>query len=188
VCEFIVGVALLAIGGFPKARKTTKTDRKIQLSDLRIQLGPFGPEDFLNDRRIPQACKDCGDTVASLNYEKISVDNGIFPARRENFASRAVKFHERFGLSNFQAKLWKNFMAFISDGRILINLAFTQRYSLPSFNVCSLEMARACVMATDEERAPIMLQTGPDDLQQGSPGVMAAVRGLQSASGRCFSV
>jgi fructose-bisphosphate aldolase, class II len=79
-------------------------------------------------------------------------------------------------------------MAFISDGRILINLAFTQRYSLPSFNVCSLEMARACVMATDEERAPIMLQTGPDDLQQGSPGVMAAVRGLQSASGRCFSV
>src|ERR1700751_971111 len=66
-------------------------------------------------------------------------------------------------------------MAFISDGRILINLAFTQRYSLPSFNVCSLEMARACVMAADEERAPIMLQTGPDDLQQGSPGVMAAM-------------
>src|SRR6516162_2244624 len=36
-------------------------------------------------------------------------------------------------------------------------------------------MARACVMAADEERAPIMLQTGPDDLQQGSAGVMAAM-------------
>jgi fructose-bisphosphate aldolase, class II len=75
-------------------------------------------------------------------------------------------------------------MAFISDGRILIKLAFAQRYSLPSFNVCSLEMARACLMAADEERAPIMLQTGPDDLQQGSPRVMAAmIRALAEEAG-----
>jgi hypothetical protein len=38
-------------------------------------------------------------------------------------------------------------MAFISDGRILISRAFTGHYALPSFNVCSLEMARACVLA-----------------------------------------
>jgi len=75
-------------------------------------------------------------------------------------------------------------MPFISDGRILINRAFNQRYALPSFNVCSLEMARACVIAADEERAPIMLQTGPDDLQQGSPGVMAAmIRALAEEAG-----
>jgi ketose-bisphosphate aldolase len=66
-------------------------------------------------------------------------------------------------------------MAFISDGRILISRAFTGHYALPSFNVCSLEMARACVLAADEKRAPIMLQTGPDDLLQASPGVMAAM-------------
>ena len=66
-------------------------------------------------------------------------------------------------------------MAFISDGRVLIRRAFTEHYALPSFNVCSLEMARACVLAADQERAPIMLQTGPDDLLQASPGVMAAM-------------
>src|ERR1700745_3601974 len=66
-------------------------------------------------------------------------------------------------------------MPFISDGRVLIKSAFDRQYVMPSFNVCSLEMARACVMAADQERAPIMLQTGPDDLQQGSPGVMAAM-------------
>ena len=68
------------------------------VAEYLAEIAGFGPEDFLNDRRIPQACKDCGDAVASLNYEKISADNGIFPAQRENFASRAVKFHERFGL------------------------------------------------------------------------------------------
>jgi fructose/tagatose bisphosphate aldolase len=36
-------------------------------------------------------------------------------------------------------------------------------------------MARACLLAADEERAPIMLQTGPDDFLQASPGVMTAM-------------
>jgi fructose-bisphosphate aldolase, class II len=66
-------------------------------------------------------------------------------------------------------------MPFIRDGRILIEKAFAEHYAMPSFNVCSLEMARACVEAAEKERAPIMLQTGPDDLKHASPSVMASM-------------
>ncbi len=66
-------------------------------------------------------------------------------------------------------------MPFVSDGRILIKRAFDNHYAMPSFNVCSLEMARACVEAAEEERAPIILQTYPGDLEQGSPKVMSAM-------------
>lgn len=64
-------------------------------------------------------------------------------------------------------------MPFIRDGRILIQKAFAEHYAMPSFNICSLEMARACVEAAEKERAPIMLQTGPDDLKHASPYVMS---------------
>jgi fructose-bisphosphate aldolase, class II len=66
-------------------------------------------------------------------------------------------------------------MPFIRDGRILIQKAFAEHYALPSFNVCSLEMAKACVEAAEKERAPIMLQTGPDDLKHASPFVMSSM-------------
>jgi fructose-bisphosphate aldolase, class II len=66
-------------------------------------------------------------------------------------------------------------MPFIKDGRILIEKAFAEHYAMPSFNVCSLEMAKACIEAAEKERAPIMLQTGPDDLKHGSPFVMASM-------------
>ena len=46
---------------------------------------------------------------------------------------------------------------------------------MPAFNVCSLEMARACIQAAEEENAPVMLQTYPGDLEQASPIVMAAM-------------
>jgi fructose-bisphosphate aldolase, class II len=64
-------------------------------------------------------------------------------------------------------------MPFVKDGRILIEKAFAEHYAMPSFNVCSLEMASACIQAAEKERAPIMLQTGPDDLKHASPFVMA---------------
>jgi fructose-bisphosphate aldolase, class II len=66
-------------------------------------------------------------------------------------------------------------MPFVKDGRILIEKAFAEHYAMPSFNVCSLEMARACIVAAEKERAPIMLQTGPDDLKHASPFVMASM-------------
>jgi fructose-bisphosphate aldolase, class II len=66
-------------------------------------------------------------------------------------------------------------MPFVRDGRILIEKAFAEHYAMPSFNVCSLEMARACIEAAEKERAPIMLQTGPDDLKHASPFVMASM-------------
>ena len=66
-------------------------------------------------------------------------------------------------------------MPFIRDGRILIAKAFAEHYAMPSFNVCSLEMAGACIEAAEKERAPIMLQTGPDDLKHATPFVMSSM-------------
>lgn len=66
-------------------------------------------------------------------------------------------------------------MPYIQDGRPLIQHAFEHHYAMPSFNVCSLEMARACIDAAEAERAPIMLQTYPGDLEQASPRVMASM-------------
>jgi fructose-bisphosphate aldolase, class II len=66
-------------------------------------------------------------------------------------------------------------MPYISDGRSLIREAFAGRYALPAFNVSSLEMGRACIEAAEEERAPIILQTYPGDLEQATPRVFAAM-------------
>jgi ketose-bisphosphate aldolase len=66
-------------------------------------------------------------------------------------------------------------MPSVSDGRVLIQRAFEGNYALPSFNVCSLEMAKACIEAAEEERAPIMLQTYPGDLEHASPKVMTSM-------------
>jgi len=66
-------------------------------------------------------------------------------------------------------------MPFISDGRSLIREAFSGRYALPAFNVSNLEMGRACIEAAEEERAPIILQTYPGDLEQATPRVFAGM-------------
>jgi fructose-bisphosphate aldolase, class II len=66
-------------------------------------------------------------------------------------------------------------MPYLADVRPLLRDAFERHYAVPSFNVCSLEMARACVMAAEAERAPVMLQTYPGDLEQASPRVMAGM-------------
>lgn len=73
-------------------------------------------------------------------------------------------------------------MPYVSDGRTLIRRAFEGRFAVPAFNVCSLEMARACLAAAEAERAPVILQTYPGDLEHAPPGVMsAAVRALADA-------
>ncbi|MEZ4629593.1 MAG: class II fructose-bisphosphate aldolase [Deinococcales bacterium] len=66
-------------------------------------------------------------------------------------------------------------MPFISDGRKLVQHAFNNNYAMPAFNICSLEMAKACVMAAEAEEAPIIIQTYPGDLKHASPKVMQAM-------------
>ena len=61
---------------------------------------------------------------------------------------------------------------YVRDGRKLIAHAFQHGYALPAFNFCSLEMAKGCVEAAEELRAPIILQTYQNDLSFGSPRVM----------------
>ncbi|HEX7021978.1 MAG TPA: class II fructose-bisphosphate aldolase [Trueperaceae bacterium] len=70
-------------------------------------------------------------------------------------------------------------MPLLRDARPLIRHAFAHAYLLPAFNVCSLEMARACLEAAELERAPVILQTYPTDLQQApAPVLFAMVRAL----------
>jgi len=66
-------------------------------------------------------------------------------------------------------------MPFVSDARGFLQRAYREHFAMPSFNVCSLEMARGCIDAAQLERAPILIQTGPQDLEQGSPSVMRAL-------------
>ena len=40
-------------------------------------------------------------------------------------------------------------MPYVEDGRTLIQHAFEQGYTLPAFNICSVEMLRACIEAAD---------------------------------------
>ncbi|HKI56606.1 MAG TPA: class II fructose-bisphosphate aldolase [Trueperaceae bacterium] len=66
-------------------------------------------------------------------------------------------------------------MPFITDGRTLIRDALAGRYAMPAFNVSSLEMGRACIEAAEAEKAPVILQTYPGDLDQATPHVFAAM-------------
>lgn len=66
-------------------------------------------------------------------------------------------------------------MAFIQDGRNLIQHAFVHGYALPAFNICSLEMAQGCVDAAQELSAPILLQTYQADLSFAAPKVMVSM-------------
>jgi ketose-bisphosphate aldolase len=66
-------------------------------------------------------------------------------------------------------------MPYFADGRTLIKDAYQRRYALPAFNVCSLEMARACLLAAEAERAPVILQTYPGDLEHASAATFAAM-------------
>ncbi|TDE84743.1 class II fructose-bisphosphate aldolase [Deinococcus sp. S9] len=62
-------------------------------------------------------------------------------------------------------------MPYVTDARPLIQAAYREGSALPAFNVCSLEMARGCVLAAQEMHRPILLQTYPADIEQASPHV-----------------
>lgn len=73
-------------------------------------------------------------------------------------------------------------MPYVAHGRALIADVYRRRFALPAFNVCSAEMARACISAAAELSAPIVLQAYPDDLEQIPPEpLVALVRSLADA-------
>lgn len=66
-------------------------------------------------------------------------------------------------------------MTWVPDLRPLLAQAHAGGWALPAFNVCSLEMARACVEAAEAAGRPVILQTYPADLEQASPAVFVAM-------------
>jgi ketose-bisphosphate aldolase len=74
-------------------------------------------------------------------------------------------------------------MAQSADARALYARAYGERFAMPDFNVCNLEMAQGCLAAAEDERAPVMLQTYPGDLEHGGEALIALLKRLiQEAS------
>ncbi len=66
----------------------------------------------------------------------------------------------------------------VSDARVLYARAYEERFAMPAFNVCNLEMAQGALEAAEAERAPIILQTYPGDLDHGGPALAALLSSL----------
>lgn len=52
----------------------------------------------------------------------------------------------------------------ITNPRQYLRYAYEQRFAIPAFNVCNLEMAKAVIEAATLERAPVIVQTYPGDI------------------------
>lgn len=73
-------------------------------------------------------------------------------------------------------------MPLIRDARALYSRAYDERFAMPAFNVCNLEMAQGVLEAAEAERAPVILQTYPGDIDHGGSGLapMLAVLGEEA--------
>jgi fructose-bisphosphate aldolase class II len=71
----------------------------------------------------------------------------------------------------------------VRDARTLYARAYEERFAMPAFNVCNLEMAQGVLEAAEEERAPVILQTYPGDISHGDPGLAPMLRALCEESG-----
>lgn len=67
----------------------------------------------------------------------------------------------------------------VKDPRAYLRFAHAERFAMPAFNVCNLEMTKAVLEAAVAERAPLIVQTYPGDLAHASignvPGALADV-------------
>ena len=74
-------------------------------------------------------------------------------------------------------------MPLIRDARALYSRAYDERFAMPAFNVCNLEMAQGVLEAAEIERAPVILQTYPGDIDHGGSGLapMLAVLGQEAS-------
>ena len=67
----------------------------------------------------------------------------------------------------------------VQNPREFLRRAHTEHFAMPAFNVCNLEMARACIEAATLERAPVILQTYPGDIAHaGLPEMAGIVKSL----------
>lgn len=55
----------------------------------------------------------------------------------------------------------------VENPRAYLRYAYEQRFCMPAFNVCNLEMAKAVIEAATIEKAPVIVQTYPGDLAHG---------------------
>ena len=56
---------------------------------------------------------------------------------------------------------------YVNKPRLFYDFALQNRFALPSFNVCNLEIARGVINAAEAESAPVILQTYFGDLYHG---------------------
>jgi ketose-bisphosphate aldolase len=61
---------------------------------------------------------------------------------------------------------------YVTKPRLFFDYALRNRFSVPSFNVCNLEIARAVIRAAEGEDAPVILQTYFGDLYYGGFDVL----------------
>jgi len=61
---------------------------------------------------------------------------------------------------------------YVTKPRSFYDYALRNRFAVPSFNVCNLEIARGVIAAAEAEQAPVMLQTYFGDLYHGGPDVL----------------
>jgi fructose-bisphosphate aldolase class II len=58
----------------------------------------------------------------------------------------------------------------VKEPRKLIRHAYEQQFAISAFNVCNMEMAKAVIEAAVIERAPVIVQTYPGDLEHAAFG------------------
>ena len=58
----------------------------------------------------------------------------------------------------------------VENPREYLRYAYENKFCMPAFNVCNLEMAKAVIEAATIERAPVIVQTYTGDLAHGSQG------------------
>lgn len=63
----------------------------------------------------------------------------------------------------------------VENPREYLRHAYQQRFCMPAFNVCNLELARAVIEAATAEKAPVIVQTYPGDLEHGGLRTLPAV-------------
>src|SRR5258707_1761864 len=76
----------------------------------------------------------------------------------------------------FQAHLdpFHEFLAmYVTKPRLFFDHALRNRFAVPSFNVCNLEIARGVITAAEAEDAPVILQTYFGDLYHGGFNVFS---------------
>jgi fructose-bisphosphate aldolase, class II len=73
---------------------------------------------------------------------------------------------------------------YVTKPRLFFDYAFRNRFAVPSFNVCNLEIARAVVAAAEAEDAPVILQTYFGDLYYGGFDVLPQLLRLLAEQAR----